>query len=224
MKIALISDIHANHFFLKKVLKAINGHQVDKIFCLGDLVGYYDKPNQTIELIRENNISCLKGNHDKYLLGELTYNTEKEYLYRIQNHKKELSQENLQFLSSLPNSIEFSVNNKKVFMTHSLPDNSEKYFRKFDEIDRELLSNFDYYFHGHTHMPIIYYAYGVCFVNPGSVGQPRDYTQKASFAVVDFSNELIQLIKVKINFDDYCNYLKNANFDDKLISILKRKL
>lgn len=53
MKIALISDIHSNLFYFEKVLHEIEKENVDDIYCLGDLVGYYDKPNEVIDLIKK---------------------------------------------------------------------------------------------------------------------------------------------------------------------------
>ena len=52
MNIGVISDIHSNFFYLKEVLQDINNKNLDAIYCLGDLVGYYDRPNDVIDLLR----------------------------------------------------------------------------------------------------------------------------------------------------------------------------
>ncbi|HZK84350.1 MAG TPA: metallophosphoesterase family protein [Desulfosporosinus sp.] len=64
MKVAIISDIHANVIALKAVLKDIEEQQVDSIYCVGDLVGYAPFPNEVIDLIKEKNISTVMGNYD----------------------------------------------------------------------------------------------------------------------------------------------------------------
>ena len=64
MKIAAISDIHANVYALMKVFEDIDSENVDLIVCLGDLVGYGPHPNEVISLIRRRNILSIKGNYD----------------------------------------------------------------------------------------------------------------------------------------------------------------
>lgn len=222
MKIALISDIHSNLFYLEEILKRIEDENVDAVYCLGDLVGYYDSPNEVINVIREKKIVCIKGNHDKYLLNELTYDISRENIYRIKMQRKILSNENLDFLRNLKDEIVLEVDNKKVYMTHSLPNDSEKYLYQIDNLNREFVSKYDYYFFGHTHIPMITYYYGTCIVNPGSVGQPRDYTDSPSYAVIDFNNDLVKIQKIKINKNEYLKKLKNNSFDERLINILQR--
>lgn len=224
MKIALISDIHANYFFLKELLDFVKEEKVEAIYCLGDLVGYYDQPNEVIELIREQSIYCIKGNHDKYLLGELTYDDDnREALYRTRSQKKILAEDNFNFLKNLSDELILKVNDKKIYMTHSFPGNCEKYLYQLNQLDRALSSKYDYYFYGHTHIPMISYYYGTCVVNPGSVGQPRDHTQKPSYAIIDFLEDRVELKKIQIDLAYYSAHLKKLDFDEKVISILERK-
>ena len=69
MRLALISDIHANLTALEAVLADMPC--VDRILCCGDLVEYYDQPNEVCALVRERGIECIRGNHDAYVLGLL---------------------------------------------------------------------------------------------------------------------------------------------------------
>jgi predicted phosphodiesterase len=62
VKIAIISDIHANLAALEEALKAIRELQPDKIVCLGDIVGYGPRPNECVDLIRQNCPVC-PGSH-----------------------------------------------------------------------------------------------------------------------------------------------------------------
>ena len=64
MKIAVMSDIHGNIYALMKTLEDIDEQRVDKIICLGDLVGYGPHPNEVIALIRRREIPCIRGNYD----------------------------------------------------------------------------------------------------------------------------------------------------------------
>jgi diadenosine tetraphosphatase ApaH/serine/threonine PP2A family protein phosphatase len=71
MRIAVISDIHANLHALESVLSDIDGAAVEEIWCLGDVVGYGPRPNECCDLIRERAAISLCGNHDLAALGRL---------------------------------------------------------------------------------------------------------------------------------------------------------
>jgi diadenosine tetraphosphatase ApaH/serine/threonine PP2A family protein phosphatase len=71
MRIAVISDIHANLHALESVLADVDGESVEEIWCLGDVVGYGPRPNECCDLIRERAAISLCGNHDLASLGLL---------------------------------------------------------------------------------------------------------------------------------------------------------
>ncbi|MDI6781148.1 MAG: metallophosphoesterase family protein [bacterium] len=64
MRYGIIADIHSNLEALESVLKAIDIEKVDKIICLGDIVGYGPNPNECVERIQEIDGLILAGNHD----------------------------------------------------------------------------------------------------------------------------------------------------------------
>ncbi len=64
MRVALISDIHANRQALEAVLADVDSHDFDAVWCLGDLVGYGAEPDACVQLVRERAAVCLAGNHD----------------------------------------------------------------------------------------------------------------------------------------------------------------
>ena len=223
MKIAIISDIHSNYFYFKKVIHQIEKYSVDEIYCLGDLIGYYDRPNEVIELIVNKNIKCIKGNHEKYLLGEITYHKKKENIYRMEKQKRALSIENLDFIKSLPDFIEKEIGNKNFYLTHSLPNDTTSYISSLHDLDSINLKSYDYYCFGHTHIPLISFHYGACILNPGSIGQPRDYTRKLSFIIVNTENQEVDLYQVDLKISSYINQLKKMNYPKSLIKILERE-
>ena len=71
MRIAVISDTHANLHALQAVLAAIAAEDVEEIWCLGDLVGYGPRPNECVALVREHASVCLVGNHDLAVVERL---------------------------------------------------------------------------------------------------------------------------------------------------------
>ncbi len=222
MKIAIISDIHSNYFYFKKVIHQIEKYSVDEIYCLGDLIGYYDKPNEVIELIVNKNIKCIKGNHEKYLLGEITYNKKKENIYGIKKQKQALSMGNLDFINNLPDFIKKEIGNKNFYLTHSLPNDTISYISSLHDLDSIDLKSYDYYCFGHTHIPLISFYHGVYILNPGSIGQPRDYTRKPSFIVVNTENQEVNLYRVDLKISSFINQLKKINYSESLIKVLER--
>lgn len=223
MKIAIISDIHSNYFYFKKAIHQIEKYSVDEIYCLGDLIGYYDRPNEVIELIVNKNIKCIKGNHEKYLLGEITYYKKKENIYRMEKQKQALSIKNLDFIKSLPDFIEKKIENKNFYLIHSLPNDTTSYISSLHDLDSINLKSYDYYCFGHTHIPLISFYHGVCILNPGSIGQPRDYTRKLSFIIVNTENQEINLYQVDLKISSYINQLIKMNYPESLIKILERE-
>src|SRR5215218_2325878 len=71
VRVAIISDIHANLHALSAVLCDVDAHAHDELWCLGDTVGYGPRPNECTDVVRERAHLCLIGNHDLAALGEL---------------------------------------------------------------------------------------------------------------------------------------------------------
>jgi predicted phosphodiesterase len=71
LRLAIISDIHANLPALEAVLAEIDGAEVDQLWCLGDVVGYGAQPDDCAALVAESCELCLVGNHDLAVLGDL---------------------------------------------------------------------------------------------------------------------------------------------------------
>jgi predicted phosphodiesterase len=71
MRVAVVSDIHANLHALEAVLAAIEADPVDELWCLGDLVGYGPKPNECCAIVQARADVCLCGNHDLAVRGTI---------------------------------------------------------------------------------------------------------------------------------------------------------
>jgi predicted phosphodiesterase len=72
MRIAILSDIHANYHALEAALAAVDEEGVDEIWCLGDTVGYGPRPNRCCSVVSERAALCLAGNHDLAVTGMLS--------------------------------------------------------------------------------------------------------------------------------------------------------
>ena len=190
--------------------------------ALGDIIGYYDEPNEVVDFVRKKGILSVKGNHEKYLLEELNYNSSRAEIYGIDRHLKKLTKNNMFYLKNLPETIHANIDNKKILIAHSLPGDQESYIHNGDIIDRDILNACDYYFYAHTHIPSIKFHYGCCLINPGSVGQPRDYLKKPSCVIVDLENDEVCLKRIDVNARQYASGLKKKYYNDSLIDILLR--
>ncbi len=217
--IALISDIHGNYPALKSVLDEIKNLNIKNIICLGDIAGYYPYINECIETIRSITDCVIMGNHDYYLAYNKNCPRSNSANKCLNYQKTVITKDNLLWLKTLAqygifngiNCVHGSWNN---FLDEYLqPD-----FLKDKKFEQKFLAS------GHTHIPIIKKFNDFIYCNPGSVGQPRDKNNKASFAVfdgndfkiirVDYDIECTQLKMKECGFDEY--FYKNLQFGLKI--------
>lgn len=194
MKLGIISDIHANLPALRVCLKKLDDEKVDKIICLGDLVGYGPFPNECCDLIRERGISTVLGNHDGAITGDVPLKAFLEPNHSLLKWTSEvITPENKAFL----NSLDLTLTDEKWLAVHASPIQPKRWtYLDSAMACREILKKTDYdiIFVGHTHKPaIIAEKFGVFAVkpghryviNPGSIGQSRDDDLRASLGILD---------------------------------------
>jgi predicted phosphodiesterase len=209
MKIAIISDIHANLEALEVCLAKIDDLKPDKLICLGDLVDYCAQPNECIELVKKNCDVVLMGNHDE---AQFNYDraegfTENAFISSVHT-RSVIKPEYIEYFKTLP----YSYSIKNLFFVHASPLNpfSYKYVLNTDAAKYAFESfSEDICFIGHSHRPVIFEerdsnvfeADNVSnngrsryIVNVGSVGQPRDGNPGLSFGYYDSEES------------KYCNY------------------
>ena len=111
MKVAVISDIHANRHAFEATLEAVAASDAAELWCLGDLVGYGAEPDACVELAREHAAVCLAGNHDMAVTGEIPLDEfSRGASLAAQWTREVIAPENLKFLKGLvPQGQEESV-------------------------------------------------------------------------------------------------------------------
>ena len=102
MRIGLISDIHGNYEALKSVLGELDRMNIDKIYCLGDVVGYYSQVNECCEELIGRNIPSLMGNHDWYLASGGFCPRSDSANKCLEYQRKIIVESNIQWLRSNP--------------------------------------------------------------------------------------------------------------------------
>lgn len=227
MKYALISDLHANLDALSTVLEHIDTLQVDEIVCLGDVVGYNASPNECANVIRERGIPTLCGNHDAVACGkEEPWGFNPVALAAALWTQEQLSQENLEWIRSLPD----TRRTDHFLAAHGSPSDRDCYMFSWEDILPHLecleRENVSLCFFGHTHSPGIFSSDGVYslddnatftlgkdkkfFINPGSVGQPRDGDPRAAFGLLDTETSKYELVRVEYQVQDAADRIIDA--------------
>ncbi|MDR3233621.1 MAG: metallophosphoesterase [Planctomycetaceae bacterium] len=210
MKLAIISDIHGNLEALEAVLADISSQGVDKIYCLGDTVGYGPNPIECIEKIRSVAALCLLGNHDQAALFDpegFNSSAERAIFWtreQLENTKIAGANERWDFLNALPRIYRES----DVLYVHGSPRNPLNEYVFQDDIynERKMERIFSIIprvsFQGHTHVPGVFtddrefytpdelnMRYTVtetkAMVNVGSVGQPRDRDNRSCYVIME---------------------------------------
>ncbi|MFB6110203.1 MAG: metallophosphoesterase [Halodesulfurarchaeum sp.] len=180
MQIGLISDIHANHVALEAVLADMP--PVDRIVCAGDLVGYNPWPAAVLETIREREIPCVQGNHDRMVASERNFAGNEMARAGVRLAREQLSPEQIEYLADLP--TERRLFDGRVAIVHGHPDDPDHYTFP-EEFGPHLLGEESVLVLGHTHVQHVESTEAGIVLNPGSVGQPRDRDPQAAYAVLD---------------------------------------
>ncbi len=197
MTIAIFSDIHGNLEALDAVLAEIRGRQVDRAYCLGDLVGYGAFPNEVTERIRNAAIPTIMGNYDD---GVGFDREECGCAYReaddrirgqrsLEWTKAHVTPENKAFLRSLHSEIRLEDGGKRILLVHGSPRRINEYLfedRPLSSFQRlAASSSADLIVFGHTHKPYAKLVDDVWFINVGSVGKPKDGDWRACCAILN---------------------------------------
>lgn len=223
--IYVISDIHSNLPALQAVLNEIP--QSSWIICCGDIVSYYINPDEVCSLLRERNVNCIKGNHDKYLLGELPYTSDKEETYRIEFNKSRLSAENYEWLKSLPDQISIDripfIEDGRALVVHGSPISQEQYIYPDTPIEYDLSCFPSFIISGHTHHPMLRQSNQTILLNPGSVGQPRDWHPGANYATINLYTGDVKFSRASYDIRQYQFELIRQCTHYDMVNILTRE-
>ena len=209
MRVALLSDVHANLPALEAVLRDIDAMGVDATYHLGDLVGYAPWPDETIALVRSRGIAGIAGNYDSTVgFGYKHCGCQYEDpLQEAQSHESfawtcvHTSVDARAWLRSLPFRLDLRVGGghaggPTLTLVHGTPTLNTLYWRedRSDDFCRQMAATAgrragDVVAFGHTHVPWHRVVDGIHFVNTGSVGRPKDGDWRAGYVVLAHDGE-----------------------------------
>ena len=214
MKIAFISDIHGNYEALKSVLSELDKLGIPRVYCAGDIVGYYSQINECCKELRSRKIPSVMGNHDWYMVGGGFCPRSKSVNDCLAYQRGVIDKDNLDWLTTLPVQIHIG----KIQMVHGgWADPIDEYVKPGPEYFDKVLG--EVFVSGHTHFQSIQQFGNKIYCNPGSVGQPRDGDPRAAFAVYDGKD--FELHRVEYNMQKVFDLMEAAGFNDYYYGGLK---
>ena len=236
MRYLVLSDIHSNLAAFEAVLA--DAGQFDKIWCLGDVIGYGPQPNECIERLKSLPHICVAGNHDWAAIGKLDIsNFNPAARQACLWTGKELTPQNAEYLRNLPTRLvqgEFTL-------VHGSPREPIWEYVLHPWAALASFAHFDTRFSllGHTHVPLIFQEPqgpnrlpqssppepGIpislgdrrLIINPGAVGQPRDGDPRASFLILDTEEATLEYHRVPYPIEVTQEKMRKKDLPNSLI-------
>ncbi len=244
MRIALISDIHANLPALEAVIEHINGTDgIDATYHLGDLVGYAPWPNEVVAMLHDLHVPGIAGNYDSTTATDYKHcgckyeDPRQEELSHLsydwtRNH---CSAETKRRLGRLPFRLDLRPNGghapgPTVILVHGTPTLNTLYWTE-DRPDGFCLKmakiagakSGDVLCFGHTHKTWHREVEGIHFVNTGSAGRPKDGDSRAGYVVLDLGGEApeVEIVRVEYDLERAMQGIRQSDLPDDFAEYLR---
>jgi len=239
MRVAVISDIHANYHALETVLSEIDRARVDAIWCLGDTVGYGPRPNECCEAVASRADLCLVGNHDLVVLGELAVSDFNDEAAAAATWTAEvLTDASRNFLAGLRPlaavaDVElFHASARDPVWEYVLSEGAAQATFELTEAPLVLVG------HSHVALALAVEAQAVAggaapagtelelagrwLLNPGSVGQPRDGDPRAAWLLLDLERRFASFHRVAYSIERTQSEMREQGLPWALAARLER--
>ena len=226
-KIAIFSDIHGNLQALESIIKNIKEKRIDKVYCLGDVIGIGPNPKECLDLIINNNIEMVLGNHELYFLKGIDVdnsvgNDEKAHHEWI---RSQLNKTHEEYLKKCPLIITDKIEKYTVCFEHFiLKDNSNDTYPFADlsiinDIGDNIIKqiNADITFIGHEHNSFEINMNDKRIIDVGSSGCTKD--DNTFYTLLTIDNDIIKIEKIKLKYNrkEFEDTLGNISYPDKEI-------
>ncbi len=220
MLYAILSDIHGNKYALDAVAQDMERFSPDGIILLGDIIDYGMQSNEVTDYIRSNwqeKIICnIWGNHEKAILtGDFNGFSSERGVQCAKHTASLLSEKTVEYLNSElihDGFFEFALCDKKILAVHGsledrywkdiIPDNLRGEYKDYDVV----VSGHSHYSHMFTKFyeaddPERRNKHAVMFINPGSVGQPRNHNPAAQYVLLNTDTMAVNMRAVSYDVD-----------------------
>lgn len=239
MRVALLSDVHANLAALEAVLADADAENYDAVWHMGDLVGYGPQPDAVIERMVLAGAGCVMGNHDAAAVGAISLEQFNPLAAQaIRWTMGHISDASVEYLSALPEVLSDPVYTR----VHGTARNPLwEYLSTFEAAK----GHFDalttpYSIVGHTHLPLVVREVapgrvdawtptdGECVelgeerlcINPGGVGQPRDGDPRSCYAMLDSEAGTVTFKRIEYNIAETQRRMREAGLPRMLVERL----
>ncbi len=239
MKILLLSDIHANLTALEAVMAAVaDSGPIGAIWVSGDTVGYGPDPNECMELVRDSADMVIAGNHELAAIGKMSTEDFNAHAAAVTEWtQKTLTDSVAEYIAGLPLRLEQG----DFTLVHGSPRDPVWEYLLSDDGFRANLDHFESpgCMVGHSHYQFLVQipegaamvaqseqdidlpvGDGRFFVNPGSVGQPRDGDPRAAYATYDDEDRAVTFRRVEYDIGATQQRMESAGLPEPLIERL----
>ncbi|MSR65150.1 MAG: metallophosphoesterase [Verrucomicrobiae bacterium] len=237
MKYAILGDIHANLEALNVVLEDCAKRKVTHFCCLGDVVGYNPNPKQCLDIVRDMNMPCVKGNHDEYCSTDIDLiGFNPQAAIAVKWTRDQLSLEDRKWLAEL----KYVRHVESFTIVHATLDTPQRWgyvFKTLEASPSMSYQNTAICFFGHTHHPLAFIRENTIkggtyskikieigrkyFINAGSVGQPRDGNPQAAYATYDMFANIVELHRLDYDIATTQKKIRAAGLPERLASRLE---
>ena len=236
MRLAIISDIHANAPALKAVLADIKAQHISTIWSLGDLVGYAPFPNEAIDIFRREKIKGIIGNYDLKVLNfeknkkDWKGKKDPEKFFSFSWTDRNITPATRAYLKKLPENLKLSFAGKTWLLVHGSPENNEEALtaqtpeERFLELAGQVKA--DIVLCGHSHRAFAKAVSRLWFINPGSVGRPFDSDPRAAYTIIEIKEGQLNVQNRRIAYpmEETIGKMREQGFPPGLVeSILRGK-
>lgn len=233
MRVAILSDVHANAEALRAVLEDVDRRNVRATVCLGDSVGYGAEPSEVLDLLFQSCTAMIAGNHDLAATGRLEDSRFSVFARNaVAFARRLLTPAQRDKLGRLPGETVFG----ELLLVHASPSNATDFpYIRDVELARESFDAraFRIACYGHTHVPLVFSMAesrvsmtmsprvelareGRYLINAGSVGQPRDQDPRSSYAIYDSDLRVVSFHRVAYDAEKASAKIRAAGLPEQL--------
>ena len=227
VKIAVLSDIHANLHALESVIQDAEKRGAEVFLNAGDSIGFGAFPNEVIELLHTKNVISVVGNFDlEVIKGETKGKSTRKNA--VDFARKELSKCCEGYLLSVPTEVSLSVAGKTLLMVHGSPESVDEHIYHDTPETRlkELVEDakVDLIIVGHSHEQFSRQVDSVSFINPGSVGRPGDGNPQTGYALLSFNPFNVEFVRLDYDVEAAADALRRKKLPESFAQMLLRGL
>lgn len=220
MKIAIFSDIHGNKEALESIINDIKKESIDEIISLGDNIGIGPNPKECMDIIIENNVKAVLGNHELYFLKgtDITDNLGEEENKHHKWIKNQITDIQKEYIEKCSLTLEKEYNGKKILFEHFLIDDISKDYPFYDlkivkeNRLKEIVNKIDYdlIFIGHEHNE---FTINNKLYDVGSAGCRKD--NKTRYTILDTDTFEIETKIIEYDRENFLKELLEKDYPEK---------